>query len=224
MNKLFLDVWNTLVQLQLPGVIIGAVLTIFVGRVLERSKDKQKFLEKFSKIIIDVKDNGWVDWPNIGESEFQLMCSRLMKYNRDLGFSLKLEYYNLWVFASIHSYEKGKKMEEEEKKEPAPKPDYTKMSIWNTAPKLDTLHYALLTEGNSKSNVARILKEIRKNECNKEFCTIFLWGSENAFETAYELNDYKKTFSILDVSGPPAGYWDGDSDSYLYYDESFKFD
>jgi len=117
----------------------------------------------------------------------------------------------------------AKKKVEEENKEPAPEPDYTKMSVWNTAPKLDTLHYALLTEADSRSNVARILKEIRKNECNKEFCTIFLWGSENAFETAYELNDYKKTPSILDVSGPPAGYWDDDSDSYLYYDEWFKF-
>lgn len=113
---------------------------------------------------------------------------------------------------------------EEEKEKPTSKLDYKIMSVWDTVPKLNTVHYALLSENDSKSNVVKILKEIGKKGCNKEFCKIVLWSSEDAFRTADDLNDYQNTFSIFDVSGPPAGYWDDDSDYYLYYDKSFKFD
>ena len=119
MNLDYQSVWNTIVQLQLLGVIVGLVLgfiaEIFIQKSAEERKEKRKFLESFSNIIIEAKDNGWLEWPEIGEYEFQLLCSKLQRYNKNLGLSFKLYYYDLWTFASTGAYVPGKKRTDEEK-------------------------------------------------------------------------------------------------------------
>jgi len=126
MNKIVLIIKNldysnlldSLKKTQIQWFIIGVIIT-FAGDTLvlkrsEKREEKRKLLDKFSKILLDAKEDEWTNYPSVGEAEFQLMCSKLTKYSKSLGIMFKLDYYETWTFTSTYASIPYKTRTEEE--------------------------------------------------------------------------------------------------------------